>query len=90
MSSTGVHPSVEQGPGPWSLGRTRRPGDDSREVAPGVACVPLSIVNLYLVGAPGAGDRAWVLVDAGLPFSAGTIARAAERRFGPGSRPAAL
>jgi hypothetical protein len=41
------------------------------------------------LGHPDAGDRGWVLVDAGIPGFAGTIARAAEHRFG-GSRPAAI
>src|SRR4051794_24204715 len=60
------------------------------EVAPNVACLPLSLVNLYFVGAPGAGDRAWVMVDAGLGIAANRIARAAAARFGPASRPAAI
>ncbi|MFB3816876.1 MAG: MBL fold metallo-hydrolase [Candidatus Methylomirabilales bacterium] len=65
-------------------------GGSAREVAPGVACLPLSIVNVYLVGGPGAPDRSWVLVDAGLRFSTGAILRAAAERFGPTSRPAAI
>ncbi len=60
------------------------------EVAPDVACLRLSIVNVCLVGDPGAGDRSWALVDAGLAFSGGSIRRAAAERFGPNSRPAAL
>ncbi len=50
----------------------------------------LRLVNVYFVGQPGAGDGAWVLVDAGLPGTADQIARAAEEYFGPGSRPAAI
>lgn len=61
-----------------------------REVAAEVVCLAQPIVNLYLIGAPGAGDRGWVLVDAGLPGTAGRIARAAEERFGAGVRPAAI
>ncbi|MBY0528259.1 MAG: MBL fold metallo-hydrolase [Gemmataceae bacterium] len=61
-----------------------------REVVRDVACVPLSIVNAYFVGAPDAGDRSWVLVDAGLAFSTGSIQQAAAARFGPDSRPAAI
>src|SRR3954451_20357848 len=60
------------------------------EVRPDVACLQLPIVNLFLVGKPGAGDREWVLVDAGLPLSAGRIIRAAAEHFGPASRPAAI
>ncbi|HEX7180460.1 MAG TPA: MBL fold metallo-hydrolase [Thermoanaerobaculia bacterium] len=59
-------------------------------LAPDVACVQLSIVNVYLVGEPLAGDRSWVLVDAGLATSEPAILRAAEERFGPGSRPSAI
>jgi glyoxylase-like metal-dependent hydrolase (beta-lactamase superfamily II) len=43
-----------------------------------------------LVGPPGAGDRGWVLVDAGILGSAAAIRSAAERRFGAGARPAAI
>lgn len=48
------------------------------------------MVNVYLIGSPRAGDREWVLVDAGMSGSAEQIARAAEIRFGVGSRPAAI
>lgn len=48
------------------------------------------MVNLYFVGPPGAGDRGWVLIDAGMAGLADAIALAAERRFGPGSRPGAI
>ena len=64
-----------------------------RPVAPDVADVAYlaqPIVNVYAVGTPGAGDRSWVLVDAGLPGTAEQIARAAEEYFGPGARPAAI
>lgn len=60
------------------------------EVARDVVCLPLSVVNVSFVGPPGAGDRNWVLVDAGLAFSTGSIARAAAERFGGGARPAAI
>lgn len=50
----------------------------------------LAIVNVVFLGPPGAGDRAWVLVDAGLPLTKGLIERAAAARFGKGSRPAAI
>ncbi len=61
-----------------------------RQIAPDVACLMLPIVNLYFVGAPGGGDRAWVLVDAGLPGTAGRIAATAGQRFGADARPAAI
>ena len=72
---------------------SRGPGseaDPTLPVTPDVACLQLSIVNVYLVGAPRAGDRGWVLVDAGLSTSAGSISRAAAARFGPEARPAAI
>jgi len=60
------------------------------DVTPDVGCLQLSIVNVFFVGQPGGGDRSWVLVDAGLSISTGSIARAAAGRFGPSSRPAAI
>lgn len=57
-----------------------------REIAPDVAVVPTLIANAYLVG-----NRAcWVLVDACTPGNETRIRRAAERRFGRGSRPRAI
>ena len=70
----------------------RPPGDDHGaplQIADGVAWLRCGIVNVAFLGHPDAGDRGWVLVDAGLPGFSGTIARAAEARFG-GSRPAAI
>src|SRR5215207_9492829 len=63
---------------------------DEVRVADGVFRVPLSIVNAYLIGPPGAGDRGWVLVDAGLSTSRGLIVAEAARAFGPNARPAAI
>ena len=59
-------------------------------VALDVACVQLPIVNVCLIGKPNGGDRSWVLVDAGLNFSASSIRRAAAERLGANSRPAAI
>jgi len=59
-------------------------------VAADVACLMQPIVNLYFVGQPDAGDRGWVLIDAGLPGLARQIAAAAAARFGPDARPAAI
>lgn len=59
------------------------------EVAPGVACLQLSIVNVYFLGEPHGRDRSWVLVDAGLRTSREAILRAAGELFGP-ARPAAI
>ncbi len=60
------------------------------ELAGDVLGLPEPIVNVYFVGRPGAGDRGWTLVDTGLPGMAGRIVHAAQARFGPGARPAAI
>lgn len=64
--------------------------DGTVEVAPDVACLRVGIVNVAFIGHPDAGDRGWVLVDAGLPGSAEKIRSTAARRFGPDARPAAI
>jgi glyoxylase-like metal-dependent hydrolase (beta-lactamase superfamily II) len=56
-----------------------------REIAPGVTVIPTLIANAYLVG----DGASWVLVDACTPGNESRIQRAAEHRFGPGSRPCA-
>ncbi|MBB6733686.1 MBL fold metallo-hydrolase [Cohnella zeiphila] len=53
--------------------------------APDLICHTVRIVNVVFAGDPATGD--WVLVDAGLPNSAGMIVEAAERRFGTGRPP---
>jgi glyoxylase-like metal-dependent hydrolase (beta-lactamase superfamily II) len=55
-----------------------------------LAYIRTVMVNVYFIGSPRAGDREWVLVDAGMSGSAEQIARAAEMRFGVGSRPAGI
>ena len=60
------------------------------DVAPDVQGLNFTIVNVYLVGAAGSPDRGWALVDAGMPTNHDEILAAAERRFGAGSRPAAI
>lgn len=60
------------------------------EIAPDLGYLRTAIVNVYFFGAREAGDRNWVLVDAGMPGFAGSITRAAGRRFGRGARPAAI
>lgn len=59
-------------------------------VAPDLAYLRTGIVNLYLYGRPGAPNGSWVLIDAGLPGSAGRIFRAAKEWIGPGATPAAI
>ena len=61
-----------------------------QEITAEVARLRIAIVNVFFVGAPDAGDGEWTLVDAGLPGSAGRIRRAAEERYGSGTRPAAI
>ena len=68
-----------------------RDNDDStHEIADDLAYKRLAIVNVVFFGQPGAGDREWVLIDAGLPGFAGAIKYAATERFGENSRPAAI
>ncbi|WP_158046509.1 MBL fold metallo-hydrolase [Skermanella pratensis] len=65
-------------------------GDKTHQIAPDLAYRRLGIVNVVFWGRPGAGDRQWVLVDAGIPGTKGMITGAAEERFGPGARPSAI
>ena len=64
--------------------------DETHEIEPDLAYQRCAIVNVVFYGVAGAGDREWVLIDAGIPGMAGHIASAAEKRFGNGSRPAAI
>lgn len=64
--------------------------DGSIEVSGDLSYRRLSIVNVMFFGPPGAGDRGWVLIDAGIFGSMGAITDIAERRFGRGARPAAI
>ncbi len=64
--------------------------DDTHEVAPDLAYQRCAIVNVVFYGPAGAGDREWVLIDAGILGMAGHIASAAAKRFGKESRPAAI
>ena len=62
--------------------------DATHEVAPDLAYLRLGIVNAAFIGLPN--QSGWVLIDAGVPKMAGRIARAAQERFGPDSKPAAI
>ena len=64
--------------------------DGTHALAPDIAYRRLAIVNVVFVGAPGAGDRGWVLVDAGIVGTAGLIRSAAAARFGADARPASI
>ena len=65
-------------------------GDPEIGVAPDVECLRTGIVNCFLYGPPGAGDREWVLIDAGMFGFTHTIVRAAAERFGADSRPSCI
>lgn len=56
-------------------------------VATGVYRLPISLVNVYFVGTPGA---PWVLVDTGIPGSEDLIRDAANHIFGEGAKPEAI
>ncbi len=55
--------------------------DGIHEIAADLGYQRQMIVNVIYFGLPEAGPREWVLVDAGLPGSAGTIESAAQSRF---------
>jgi glyoxylase-like metal-dependent hydrolase (beta-lactamase superfamily II) len=64
-------------------------GDPETEVTHDVECLRTGIVNVFLVGPPGAGDREWVLVDAGIYGFTDRIMAAAQARYGD-ARPACI
>src|SRR3954466_6081198 len=67
-----------------------RTGGWPHTVTSDVAYLRTGIVNVILYGRPGAPSGSWVLIDAGLPGSAGRIMHAAEEWIGPWARPAAI
>jgi glyoxylase-like metal-dependent hydrolase (beta-lactamase superfamily II) len=64
--------------------------DTIHEVADDIAYQRHLLVNVVIFGAAQGGDRSWVLIDAGVHGSAQRIVHAAEERFGPNARPAAI
>ncbi len=64
--------------------------DSTHEICADLAYRRLAIVNAVFFGRPDAGDREWVLIDAGVVGTTGLITGAAEERFGPKARPAAI
>jgi glyoxylase-like metal-dependent hydrolase (beta-lactamase superfamily II) len=75
---------------PSARADTGESDDHTFEVAPDLAYQRLAIVNVIYWGTPLAGDRQWVLIDAGVIGSMGAIERAANERFGAGARPSAI
>lgn len=55
-----------------------RATQEFNHIAPGVIGTRIVMVNVYAITAP---DGSWMLVDAGLPFSAGRIERWCEENF---------
>lgn len=64
--------------------------EGTHDISSDLAYRCLVMVNVVFFGVPGASDRHWVLIDAGVMGTAGVIAGAAKERFGPASRPAAI
>jgi len=64
--------------------------NDFLTVAPGVSCLQVVMVNVYLVSDPADITGSWVLIDAGLTGSANRIKRAAEKLYGKGTKPKAI
>ncbi len=54
------------------------------EFSPGIARMPVSIANVYFLGAPGS---PWFLVDSGTPGYTQKLIEAAEGRYGKGTKP---
>lgn len=65
-------------------------GDGTRQIASDLAYLRTIMVNVMFFGNPQAGDRHWVLVDAGVFGGKASIKSAAESRFGADARPAAI
>src|SRR5438128_223874 len=73
-----------------SIADLPHPDDGTHEVLSDLAYQRLALVNVAFFGLAGAGDRQWILIDAGVPGMTGRIERAAAARFGEGARPAAI
>lgn len=73
-----------------ALTQPPRTDDGTNQIAPDLAYRRLGIVNVVFYGAPDAGDRNWVLIDAGVMGTGDLIESAAAERFGKDARPAAI
>lgn len=67
-----------------------RTGLSPERITPDLAYLRTAIANVFFYGIPDAGDRNWVLIDAGIPGSRGAIMNAASSTFGNGARPRAI
>jgi hypothetical protein len=50
-----------------SIADLPHPDDGTHVIAPDLAYRRLALVNVVFLGRPGAGDRQWTLIDAGVP-----------------------
>ncbi|MDQ3624040.1 MAG: MBL fold metallo-hydrolase [Verrucomicrobiota bacterium] len=75
---------------PEAIADLPHPDDGTTEIARDLAYRRLAMVNVVFHGTPRAGDRQWVLIDAGVMGLTGRIESAAEERFGATARPAAI
>jgi glyoxylase-like metal-dependent hydrolase (beta-lactamase superfamily II) len=62
----------------------------AHQIAADLAYARIAIVNVVFYGSRDAGDRGWVLIDAGLPGTKKVIQAAALERFGKDARPSAI
>jgi hypothetical protein len=61
---------------------TRDRGDGAYSIAPDLAYLRLSIVNIVYSACKVMATVVWVLIDAGLPTSQGSIIHVKQKRFG--------
>src|SRR3954468_11903667 len=59
------------------------------QVVHDLARIPVVLVNAYMFGSPGGGDRSWVMIDTGIEWGRQRILQAVQQRFGD-ARPAAI
>jgi glyoxylase-like metal-dependent hydrolase (beta-lactamase superfamily II) len=64
--------------------------DGTHELTRDLAYQRLAIVNVVFYGDPDDDEDTWMLIDAGMKGTAGLIRKAAERRFGPDSKPSGI
>jgi glyoxylase-like metal-dependent hydrolase (beta-lactamase superfamily II) len=81
-------PMAQQVPVDPEVKIDREGADGTIQIAPDLSYLRTMISNVAFAGTPG--GRHWVLVDAGVPGSAGAIESAAARRFAPDTPPAAI